>query len=360
MDQVHEQKCAACGGPLRFDPESGKLVCDYCGTVYEIGEQSEAGQPEETLEGYDFDQLTAHAHAEGAEGLPIYNCVSCGAEVIASSQEMALTCPYCGNNIVLTEKVSGNLRPDGVIPFKITAKVLPQVLKDFYKNKKLLPKNFFNDSRMEKVTGVYVPFWVFSGHISGNLKFHGEKRSSHRSGDYIITDTEHYLVGRDVSMDFRDLPVDASGKVEDELMDCLEPFHMEDVKPFDMQYLAGFTADRFDKARDDVAERAKDRMNNSAVSLARSQVSSSYSGVRAVGGKLQADLRARYLLFPVYLFKLTHRKNEYSFAVNGQTGKIVGSVPTDKKVSWQYFLIRAGIALGVVMLIFFVKYMLGR
>ena len=161
-------------------------------------------------------------------------------------------------------------------------------------------------------------------------------------------------------MDFRDLPVDASGKVEDELMDCLEPFHMEDVKPFDMQYLAGFTADRFDKARDDVAERAKERMNNSALSLARSQVSGSYSGVRAVGGKLQADLRARYLLFPVYLFKLTHRKNEYSFAVNGQTGKIVGSVPTDKKVSWQYFLIRAGIALGVVMLIFFVKYMLGR
>ncbi len=101
-------------------------------------------------------------------------------------------------------------------------------------------------------------------------------------------------------------------------------------------------------------------MNNSAVGLVRSQVSGSYSSVRAVGGKLKADLQARYLLFPVYLFQLRHGKNQYSFAVNGQTGKIVGSVPTDKKVSWQYFLIRAGIALGVVLLIFFVKYMLGR
>jgi len=231
VDQVHEQKCAACGGPLRFDPETGKLVCDYCGTVYEIGEQ-ETPQPEETLDGYDFAALSAHAASENAEGLPIYNCVSCGAEVIASTQEMALTCPYCGNNIVLTEKVSGNLRPDGVIPFKITAKVLPQVLTEFYKDKKLLPKNFFNDSRMEKVTGVYVPFWVFSGRLSGRLQFKGDKSSSHRSGDYIITDTEHYLVGRDVSMDFKDLPVDASGRVEDELMDSLEPFGMEDVKPF--------------------------------------------------------------------------------------------------------------------------------
>ena len=359
MDQVHEQKCAACGGPLRFDPETGKLICDYCGTVYAIGEQ-EAPRPEEMLEGYDFGQLSAHAASQDAEGLPIYNCVSCGAEVIAPPQEMALTCPYCGNNIVLTEKVSGALRPDGLIPFKITAKELPQLMKQFYKGKKLLPKNFFSESRMEKVTGVYLPFWVFSGNVSGRLRFHGEISSSRRSGDYIITETENYLVGRDVSMDFRDLPVDASGRVEDELMDSLEPFRMEDEKPFDMQYLAGFTADRFDRARDDVAERAKNRMNNSATALASAEVSEKYSGVRELGGKLRADLTARYLLFPVYLFQLTHGKNSYSFAVNGQTGKVVGSVPTDKKVSWQYFLTRVGIVTAAMLLLCFVLYLMGR
>ncbi len=360
MDPVKEQKCAACGGPLRFDPETGKLVCDYCGSVFEIGAQAAAQEQDSTLEGYDFAALSAHAASTSAEGLPIYNCVSCGAEVIAPPQEMALTCPYCGNNIVLTEKASGNLRPDGLIPFRITAKELPGLMKEFYKGKKLLPKNFFSESRMEKVTGVYLPFWVFSGRISGNLKFHGEHSSSRRSGDYIVTETENYLVGRDVSMNFRDLPVDASGRVADELTDSLEPFRMEDEKPFDMQYLAGFTADRFDMARDDVAERARDRMNNSATALARSQVSSEYSSVRSLGGKLKADLSARYLLFPVYLFQLAHGKNSYSFAVNGQTGKVVGSVPTDKKVSWQYFLIRAGIGLAAVLLLCFVLYLMGR
>ena len=360
MDPVKEQKCAACGGPLRFDPETGKLVCDYCGSVFEIGAQGTVQSQESTLDGYDFAALSAHAASSSAEGLPIYNCVSCGAEVIAPPQEMALTCPYCGNNIVLTEKVSGNLRPDGLIPFKITARELPRLMTEFYKGKKLLPKNFFSESRMEKVTGVYLPFWVFSGCVSGNLKFHGEHSSSRRSGDYIITETENYLVGRDVSMDFRDLPVDASGRVEDELTDSLEPFRMEDEKPFDMQYLAGFTADRFDRARDDVAERAKTRMNNSATGLASAQVSEEYSGVRSLGGKLRADLTARYLLFPVYLFQLTHGKNQYSFAVHGQTGKVVGSVPTDKKVSWQYFLIRAGIGLAAVLLLCFVLYLMGR
>ena len=103
MDPLHEQKCAACGGPLRFDPETGKLVCDYCGSIFEIGAQT-AQEPENTLEGYDFAALSAHASSAGAEGLPIYNCVSCGAEVIAPAEQMALTCPYCRNNIVLTEK----------------------------------------------------------------------------------------------------------------------------------------------------------------------------------------------------------------------------------------------------------------
>ena len=359
MDPVREQKCAVCGGPLRFDPEKGKLVCDYCGTVFEIGEQKEEA-PKEELSGLDFAQLSAHAMAEGAEELPIYNCVSCGAEVIASPHQMALTCPYCCNNIVLTEKTSGKLRPDGVIPFKITAKALPQAMTQFYKGKKLLPKNFFSESRMEKVTGVYVPFWVFSGRLSGSLDFKGDQVSSRRSGDYIITDTEHYRIRRDTSMEFRDVPVDASGRVDDALMDSLEPFRMEDVKPFDMQYLAGFTADRFDQAREDMAERAKKRMTNSAVGLVRSQVEGSYSNVRVTDSSLRAELKARYLLFPVYLFNLRHGDKDYSFAVNGQTGEVVGSLPTDKKVSRRYFLLRAGIGLAAVLLLFFVKYMLGR
>ena len=43
MSQIAEQKCPACGAPLRFDPASGKLVCDYCGTVVDL--QAEAAAP---------------------------------------------------------------------------------------------------------------------------------------------------------------------------------------------------------------------------------------------------------------------------------------------------------------------------
>lgn len=215
MSQIAEQKCPACGAPLRFDPASGKLVCDYCGTTTEVKPEGKkpmkkpgaaSGKPEagtaqnghtagqsdigagapqgsqstgqgqsvsstdnnidssaDSIEGFDFANITDSVTVPDASNLPVYNCVSCGAEVIAPSEQVALTCPYCGNNIVLTDKVSGKLRPDGVIPFRIQAKDLPDAVNHFYRDKKLLPRRFFSESTMSRVTGVYVPFWVFNG-----------------------------------------------------------------------------------------------------------------------------------------------------------------------------------------------------
>ena len=374
MDHLVEQKCPACEAPMHFDPKLGKLVCDYCGTTMEIPEKPREQEPEEphelteeellreeetTLE-LDFDAISSHALDENAASFPIYNCVSCGAEVIAPAEQIALTCPYCGNNIVLTEKVSGKLRPEGVIPFRISSDELPKTMQDFYKGKALLPKGFFSESRMGKVTGVYVPFWIFGGKLDGELLYNASTSSTHRSGDYLVTTTRHYRLRRDVSMEFKDLPVDASGKVDDALMDSLEPFDMSQVRPFDMQYLAGFTADRFDRARGDVEERAKTRMMNSAKAICSAEAGRDYGSVSPVGGDLRASLTAKYMLLPVYLFHLQHAGKEYSFAVNGQSGKTVGTLPIDRGISWGYFLRRAGLILLAALAIALVKYLIGR
>ena len=280
MSQIAEQKCPACGAPLRFDPAAGKLVCDYCGTVTELkekpetasGSKEESAPEDDSLEGFDFANMTDLVTDPNAMDLPIYNCVSCGAEVIAPAEQVALTCPYCSNNIVLTEKVSGKLRPDGIIPFRIRAKDLPSAVNRFYKGKKLLPRHFFSEATMGKVTGVYVPFWVFNGDLYGTLTYDAQTTSSTRSGDYIITKTDYYNLVREAALSFKDLPVDASGKVDDRLMDSLEPFDSGETKEFDMRYLAGFTADRFDQKKDDIAARAEARMKNTTYKLVSHEV----------------------------------------------------------------------------------------
>ncbi len=356
MASVTEQKCAACGAPLQFDPKSGKLVCRNCGAEQEITEEMKV--TDVSLDGFDFAALAQQATDEDAQALPIYNCESCGAEIIAPAEQIATTCPYCGNNVVLTDKVSGKLRPDGVVPFHIDASELPDAVNRFYRGKALLPKNFFSDNTMGKVTGIYVPFWVFGGRVNGSLNFHGSQSSSRRQGDYIVTTTNHYQLKREVDLHFADVPVDASGRVVDELTDSLEPFDISDARPFDMRYLAGFTADRFDQAQDDMAQRAKRRMIASAESAAMSTLSG-YEGVVRAGGALKAQLSAKYMLLPVYLFSIRHGEKDYSFAVNGQSGKVVGELPISKSVSARYFLTRLGVAAAVVVAAFVAKYMMG-
>lgn len=375
--KIDEMECPACGATMRFDPEKGDMVCDWCGTRSEIDgfkEESDTDPPKEEddakeekparqrskIEGFDFASLNDAVTKADAEDVPIYNCRSCGAELIAPPSQISLACPYCGNNVVLTDKVSGKLRPDGIIPFKLTPKTLPDAMNRFYKNKVLLPKDFFSESSMSKVTGVYVPFWLFTGSLSGHMTFSGEKHSDHREGDYIVTETSHYNLERDVSMSFKDVPVDASGRIDDALMDSLESFDLKDKVDFDMRYLAGFTSERFDVRKREISARAKKRMFATAEAAALSRTGAGYSNVRKTGGNLKASINARYLLLPVYMFNLNYDGKNYEFAVNGQTGNVVGTLPIDKGRSIAYFSIRAVTVAAAIIAVFVIKYFSGN
>ena len=366
MGQITEQKCPNCGAAMRFDPASGFLVCDSCGTRVDVEATTPSGTAPNQASTDDFDvaglsmdQLIAQAADEGAQALPVYNCVSCGAEVIAPPEQVALTCPYCRNNIVLTDKISGKLRPDGVIPFRIRSEELPEAVNKFYSDKKLLPHGFFSHANMGQVTGVYVPFWVFSGHVSGTLLFDASKSRSYRNGSYQITETSYYLLTREAAMDFDGLPVDAGSKMSDRLMDSLEPFHTGEAKTFDMRYLAGFTADRFDQPQSDMAHRARTRMRHSAISATSAAATAGYSSSSPRSQRLQSDLEAKYFLFPVYMFDIEYGRKKYHFAVNGQTGKVVGDLPTSSTAKAWYFLRHGGIVSAVILAAFIITYMMG-
>ena len=76
--------------------------------------------------------------------------------------------------------------------------------------------------------------------------------------------------------------------------------------------------------------RAEERMMSSALSVADSQVTG-FTGFTHRENGLRADpMEAKYLLLPVYTFNVNWQGTKYTFAMNGQTGKVVGEVPTDK------------------------------
>lgn len=361
MSTQSEQKCPACGAPLVFKPGTQKLTCEFCGTVIDIEKvfgSASAG---------DFDvnaqaaprRSTAGIRDERIEGssgeMNVYVCRSCGAEIVADATTAATTCPYCGNNVVITGQVSGDLRPDGIIPFKVEPPNLSETVKKFYRNKHFIPKDLFDRSKIGDVQGVYVPFWVYTCKYGGDIEFNGQQSKTYRRGDYRITETRHYILQRNVTMDFNKVPADASIRMDDALMDSLEPFYFNELKPFDVRYLSGYLADRFDLEAESQKNRILTRIKTSAEGMAMS-TTAGFSGVTVAADNMHAgEVKARYLLLPVYQFDSEYKGKTYHYAVNGQTGKVIGEVPTDKGRKGRFFLLSfliPAVALFVLTMLF--------
>ena len=161
-------------------------------------------------------------------------------------------------------------------------------------------------------------------------------------------------------MTFSDIPLDASEKISDDLMDSILPYDFNEVKDFNYQYLAGFAADRFDVPGKSLQTRAQKRMEDTTKNIAVSKVRTKYTSTSFAGCNLSAsNVDVRYILLPVYTFDITVDNKKYSFAVNGQTGKVVGELPIDKGVSSLYMLKKASIPAAIVALYYILSYFIG-
>lgn len=329
--QVTNYQCPACTGPLQFDADSGMLTCEYCGSNYPISEIEEIYDEKEeaAAEEWDASGMTDDWGAD-AEGMRIYNCPSCGAELICEETTAATSCPYCDNPTIVPSQFSGILKPDYVIPFKLKKEQAIAALKKHYEGKKLLPKAFKDQNHLEEIKGIYVPFWLFNGEAKGDMTFQTTNTRVYTAGEYRVTETLHYHVRRAGEISFARIPVDGSKKMPDDYMDSLEPFDYNELKPFSTAYLPGYMADKYDVDIEDCGKRADVRAENTAADYLRGTVMG-YAGVVETGRKIQLMRgEVKYALLPVWILNTKWNGNTYMFAMNGQTGKFVGNLPVDK------------------------------
>ena len=244
--QTTNFQCPACMGPLRYDGASGKLKCDYCGSSFtteeieklynakvEQAEQAAAEEANQTSNASDVDSdYSGNSWNAETEGMKIYICSSCGAQIVCDATTAATSCPYCGNPSVVPGQFHGMLRPDYILPFKLSREEAISSLKNYYKNKRLLPKKFSDQNHLEEIKGVYVPFWLFDGRASADISYKATRVLSARHGDELVTTTEYYDVQRAGTVSFTRIPADGSRKMPDDLMDSIEPFDYSDLKPF--------------------------------------------------------------------------------------------------------------------------------
>ena len=304
--QIAPYQCPNCTAPLQFDSESGKLKCEFCDSSYFVEDIEEAAagsvSVDETSETpWDASELSDD-WGKDAKQMKRYSCPSCGAELICHAQTAATSCPYCGNNTIVASQLSGALKPDYVIPFKVSKEEAIAALKAHYKDKPYLPKTFSDENVIQEIKGVYVPFWLFSGKGVGDATYEAVRVETTTIGDRETTESYHYHVRRAGMVRFANIPVDASTIMDDAYMESLEPYHFGELQPFSMSYLPGFFADTYDVNADECFARADERARNTVSEALMTSASSKYTSCIPVNEEIKLQRgKVQYALLPVWI-----------------------------------------------------------
>lgn len=324
---VIQHKCNNCGADMIFNAETGMLYCESCGTNIDISQMNMEQQTQNTFNEF---VSTASESTYGNDEATQYQCKNCGAVLITDNDTSATTCSFCGAAMILGDRLTGELAPTKVIPFTISKEQAQEAFKKWCKKGLLTPKGFMSANRIKSITGMYVPFWLFDLEGDGEYFSNCTKVRSYTQGDYRITETKHYDVYRHVNLHYNKIPVDASEKMDDLLMDKLEPFDYNNLQTFQTPYLSGYIAEKYNFTDEQLYPRVKQRTEEYMKDYVRDTMRE-YSSNTFV--RQSVDIRPKntyYTLLPVWMLCYNYEKNDYTFAMNGQTGKIVGKPPISK------------------------------
>lgn len=344
-----EIKCPSCGHSLKFNATEGKFKCDYCGKTFNLDEVS---RNEDTTKTNEEEKGNESQTINDGKVYYKYSCSSCGAEIICDEETTATFCVYCGNTEILKDKLTGAFKPDKIIPFSKDINTVKEQFKSLQKGRIFAPDNFFSDSNINKIKGIYIPFWLFSYHIDGTVDIEGVNSTYYSIGDSRYRKDTYYLVTKQINANFINIPEDGSIKFDDNLMSSIEPFDYSKLINFDSAYLSGFYAENYDDSRGEKAKNAVNRMENSCVDYAKNDINncdfSAFDlpvGLRLkfssiIGKNFNPNItNSYYVLLPVYMVNIKYDGKTYTFAMNGETGKFIGDIPIDKKKVIKTFIL---------------------
>ena len=295
QENTLDQKCPSCRAPLKFSPKSSGWDCDYCGSHFTI----------EDLEKIQKKREKAQKKKMNSQG---YNCKNCGAQILVPENVTATSCIYCRSSAIIESRLSNEFTPTSVIPFKKTKEEAMDAFKQTGLRRFFIPKEFSNKKNISEIQGIYIPFWLYDYKVDSKVTGVGNIVSSWSSGNYIYTKTDEYAFTRSGVFPFYDIPVDGSKHFDDALMNSIEPFD--------------------NRAENTILSEINQTLNrySSKVINEKTFTPSSFHG--------------EYVLLPVWLLNIKYKDKIYPYAMNGQTGKMIGDIPVQKsKVVFAFFIL---------------------
>ena len=332
-----DHKCPKCNAVLKFNPHGQNWKCEYCRAEYE--EKNNKVLEEESSK-------------ENANGMDIYICNNCGAQIVADENTSTTSCVYCKNTAILKNKLQDEFNPDYLIPFRYTKEDAIGSFKKLGKGKILMPRAFNDPKNINEMSGIYIPFWLYDYDADGVIEANCNRITTWTRGDYMYTKTDTYLAIRGGKMSFDKVPVDGSKRFENDIMNSIEPFDYKDLKDFNYSYLSGFLSEKYDVTKEEAENDAIKRVKSSFTNEMKNDIRG-YNTVLVKSENINLNNKKNsYVLLPVWMLNIKYKEKIYTFAMNGQTGKLIGNIPIDKKkavIVWSLVFIVISLVIFLVL-----------
>lgn len=324
-------KCPNCGGELVFEPSTQRYQCPYCDSEFDqkqVDAMQPQNQPSQEYGTADFEENEEETKEQGEA--VVYICPSCGAEIVTDATTAATFCYYCHNPVVLSGRVSGEYLPKWIIPFSVDRKTAEKTFLENMGKKKFIPKGFFDREQIQKLTGVYFPYWMVDWNGRGSFQAKGTKVRVWMSGDTEYTETRYYDIYREGNIQFPEMFKNGLKKANRKLVESVLPYDLTKAKSFSVGYLSGFQAEKRDMEQGEFEQEITEETRQYAENMLKDSATG-YSTVipHHMNVRTQAE-EWNYVMVPVWVITYKGRNDKmYYYAINGQTGKVCGKLPVD-------------------------------
>lgn len=325
--------CEQCGAIQKFVPGTKALRCPYCGhnnTITDAAKQ---------IQEYDFREALAELEDKQPAQEQSIQCQTCAAQFTFDQNTHSGECPFCGTPIVVGTGQRKPIKPKSLLPFKVRQAEAQTAYRAWLKGLWFAPNQLKQYVRDEtKLLGVYMPYWTYDSHTTS--AYRGQRGDTYQVPETytsiedgrrvrrtrMVTKVRWTPASGTVSRFFDDVLVGASQSLPRAIVRRLQPWDLENLVPYNEQYLSGF--------RSEVYQIRLDEGFNQAVNIMDRVIRNDVT--RAIGGDLQRidyiDTRHsrttfKHLLLPLWSAAFRYRGKTYRFVINGRTGKVQGERP---------------------------------
>lgn len=364
-------KCPRCGSSeAEYVIEKRALVCGSCrheNHGKSVGERFGRREKLRELEGYTAS--VSSAAKISSDVIVTVKCDGCGAEVaVNTAVKLSEKCHWCRQTLSLNNRVPNGAVPDGILPFTITKAEAMSHIRGFLSGRWFFAlTRFKREFQVENVYPIYLPYTVvdarFEGELWGSAELH---KRSYKQGKSTRYDYDVFSIYRHFSALANDVPVEASSARQvdihqntNNVLQAVQPFPVEHALDFRAHYLNGFHSER----RDLNPATIHMQIHNQLLTILRGQGALTIGDYEKRGVRWNTELvdvegihmASIYLPIWLYSFVETNAKVKgrtrrqdliHYIAVNGITGKTMGSIPVNRP-KLLLFSVIIGIVVGV-------------